>query len=143
MMTIEEFNKYIQRFPKSTQYALSHEPSKTAFLSSVKTCYEPVKVYRAVKNSDSFSGDDFEKIAERLKRDKKFTIESFGVSVNEDVDNMIASVKYPSERHKGILMGMMNCKNGVADFEEGKTHHNWYIFQDRMDDVIGSFHKYR
>ena len=123
-------------------------------MSSVKTCCKPVKVYRAVKNSDSFSGDDFmpvpeerkmtaEKIAARLERDKKFTIESFGVSVNEDVDNMIASVKYPSERHKGILKGIIKCKNGIADFEEGKTHHNWYIFQDKMNDVVQSFHKYK
>lgn len=153
IMTKEEFNKYVERFPKSTQQALSYKPSKMIFLSSVRTCYAPIRVYRAVKNSDNFCSNDFitmpeerkmtfEKITKRLERDKNFTIKSFGVSVNEDIDNMIASVKYPSERHKGIVVGVMSCENGVADFEEGKTHHNWYIFQDRMDDVVRSFRKY-
>lgn len=155
-MTNEELNKYIQRFPKRTQQALSilQERNTKDILLNARACYEPIEVYRAVKSSDNISSDDFismpeqrnmdlEKIAIRLKKDKNFTIESFGVSVNENLDEMIASVKYPSERHKGILKGIMKCENGIADFEQGKTHHNWYIFQDKMNDVVQSFHKYK
>ena len=152
-MIKNELEKYIKRFPESTQQALSHERLLQEFLCAVEIEYKPIKVYRAVLNSDSITAWDFvstvdehkmtlEKIEKRIKKDKNFKICQFGTSVNEDLANMLASLKYPSEKHKGIAIGLMKQEFGMADFEEGKTHHNLYIFQDKMDELIQSFKKY-
>ena len=29
--------------------------------------------------------------------------------------------------------------NGPADFQEGKTHHNWYLFEDKIDSASSEF----
>lgn len=33
----------------------------------------------------------------------------------------------------------MKCQYGLADFQEGKTHHNWYLFKDKIDSASNEF----
>lgn len=150
-MTEKELRKYMQRFPISTRQALENDKIRSDFLNSVQIVFEPIKVYRAVKCISDFSVNDFisipderemtpEQIANRVKKDKNLRAGFFGVSVNEDINEMIVSLKFPNARHGNILCGEMRYENGIADFEDGETHHNWYIFRDKINEVLKSFH---
>ena len=33
----------------------------------------------------------------------------------------------------------MKCQYGPADFQEGKTQHNWYLFEDKIDSASNEF----
>ena len=33
----------------------------------------------------------------------------------------------------------LQCQYGPADFQEGKTHHNWYLFKDKIDSASSEF----
>lgn len=34
----------------------------------------------------------------------------------------------------------MKKEYGPADFPDGRTHHNWYLFEDKIEEVMTLFH---
>ena len=153
-MTKEDLKTYIKRFPTSTQLALKNEDYVVDFITNTRVNYSTITVYRAVKREDFFDGNDFlsiieskirmrkikpEKIETMINKNKVWNIYWFGTSVNEDIEELKNALKYPFGRHKGIVKGLMTKENGLADFIKNNTHHNWYIFQDRMNEVVNSF----
>ena len=64
-----------------------------------------------------------------------------GVSVNEDPMQLIKALHIPNPGRPtlGIVRGIMKCQYGPADFQEGKTHHNWYLFEDKIDSASNEF----
>ena len=154
-MTQEEFNVYIKRFPKMVQQALDNDRYKgDIVLQDIKDNFQPVTVYRAVKNQGKLDNDDFlsnfeyglkygkissNNIAKNIAKNKIWEIGWFAVSVNENIEELKTALKFPSERYKGIAKGLMIKESGLADFRENTTHHNWYIFKDKKDDIINYF----
>ena len=59
----------------------------------------------------------------------------FAVSVNENIEELKITLKFPSERYKGIAKGLMTKESGLENFRKNTTHHNWYIFKDKTDNI--------
>ena len=141
-MNNREFEEYLSRFPHRLHYALTvSEEAKNEFINASEVDFCGINVYRGTINNKEVSENDFisfpdaknlsdEEIKERLIRDKKFNIGSFAVSVNESIDELITVLNIPYKRIKGIAKGQMTSEFGVADFKEGSTHHNWYLFEE-------------
>ena len=72
---------------------------------------------------------------------RKSTFQMCGVSVNEDPMQLIKALHIPNPGRPtlGIVRGIMKCQYGLADFQEGKTHHNWYLFEDKIDSASNEF----
>ena len=72
---------------------------------------------------------------------RKPTFQMCGVSVNEDPMQLIKALHIPNPGRPtlGIVRGIMKCQYGPADFQEGKTHHNWYLFKDKIDSASSEF----
>lgn len=136
--------EYLSRFPSKMRNCLKIESQFEWFVSTIKTDYEPIKVYRLVHNADCINEDDFlDNVRNNEKRGLKPRRENLiinhAVSVNEDKDQMLSTLKFPSKEWKGIAIGQMIDKYGPADFIENATHHNWYLFDGANKDVYKNF----
>jgi len=146
-----ELISVITRFPYRTRFYLeTYKNEKPLLDDEVYLNYEDVEVYRGLISKDFIDENDFkskpdqsafsdEYIIKRHDKDPGFRIEWFGVSVNENIDEMKCSLKFPNRHIKGIAKGLMKSKHGPADFKKEKTHHNWYIFEKEEKNVIDSF----
>lgn len=137
-MTEDELTEeYLERFPTRLKNALEIPKHRRRFINRAKDQYAPVPVYRGIRRADSIGEDDFISIEEEAARKGKTrrasTIEAHSVSVNEDPREVIKSLSIPNKGRPamGIAKGMMKMEYGPADFLEGRTHHNWYIFKDK------------
>lgn len=68
-------------------------------------------------------------------------MEIYAVSVNEDKQQLITAMHLPNKERQilGIAKGEMRKEYGPADFPDGRTHHNWYIFEDKIEEVMTLF----
>lgn len=137
---------YIKRFPTKLHDMLSYPETRKRFEKSVVWEYEDVIVYRGLHRSDKVERDDFlgnldeAEIYNRPVR--RATLKMCGISVNEDPRQIIKALHIPNKNRPamGIAKGWMKCECGPADFEEGKTHHNWYLYEDKIADAVEIFH---
>lgn len=151
-MTEEELYACIEAFPHSTRVALSQARLQRQMLKDeVKLQFPPIQVYRAIKEErgpvtvtdfmtiydiETYSDD---RLLAMLHADRSKNIQSFGISVNEDIDELKTGLHFPNVRYKGIAQGVLQSTFGPADFKRGKTHHNWYIFEDCLSSVAIEF----
>lgn len=145
-----ETKEYIKRFPTSLQSVLSNKDNLDKFEKQVIFDYEDVIVYRGLHQSNCVMETDFLnnvensiqfKVGSYARKRNKTNLKNLSVSVNEDVTELKTALKIPNENMKiyGIARGIMKCIYGPADFEEGRSHHNWYIFQDCIGNVVNEF----
>lgn len=134
--------EYLQRFPATLRACLEGEEKRDSFAEEIVTDYQNIEVYRAVANADKVLGADFLGNVEKRQLDgqpcSKRWIRNYhyhSVSVNESIKELIKVTRFPNEHIQGIAKGLMKCKYGPADFESGRTHHNWYLF-DGMNEVV-------
>ena len=151
-MTEEELYACIEAFPHSTRVALSQARLRRQMLKfEVKLQFPPIQVYRAIKEergpvtvTDFMTIYDIEahsddEILAMLRVDKSKNIHNFGISFNEDIDELKTGLHFPNARYKGIAEGALQAAFGPADFKRGKTHHNWYIFEACLPSVAAEF----
>lgn len=138
--------KYLAQFPVTLRRCLENNDERRDFEKEIFTEYKDVPVYRAVKNPDEISGADFLGNAEKYDLDgTKYSArwarnhKNHSVSVNENADELIITTKFPNSHIKGIAKGYMRCQYGPADFKQGKTHHNWYLFKGKNETVCKEF----
>ena len=135
---VDVTEEYLKKFPLGLQECLQNENEKAKFSDEICGDFESVKVYRGIGHTDKIVPEDFLsnvdradacdiEMPERNRKKHKF----HAVSVNEDLESMKKALKIPNKRQKieGIAVGMMKSEFGPADFEEGYTHHNWYLFE--------------
>ena len=144
MKTITD--SYLQRFPTGLRDFLKLEKNQKAFLDSIREDYEPVKVYRAIHcckavfERDFLNNFDDAKIfAPDMNLSDRLT--NYSVSVNESLDMLKTSVKFPNKRKHlcGIAIGEMRKEYGPADFDEDRPHHNWYLFEGVSKHLVQLF----
>ena len=146
-----EFDEYVKRFPINLRNALSIPKHKDRFNRLAIFEYEDIDVYRAIKDNRYIDSNDFQSsfdlkfgtiddinMLETVIKNNNCNIDTFSISVNEDIDSLKKSLKFPNKRYNGIAEGKMRCKYGPADFT-GTTHHNWYIYSDSLSSVIKDF----
>lgn len=137
--------EYLTRFPTKLRQLLSIDKEYKRFLSKVSFEYADINVYRGIHRADCVMNDDFVgnlDEAELYKRKvRKKTLEMCAVSVNEDKQQLITALHIPNKDRPmmGIARGVMKMQYGPADFEQGKTHHNWYLYEDQINNVVGEF----
>lgn len=139
--------EYLSRFPTILQKALGESKHKERFLKTVSDEYADVTpVYRAIHRENAICEDDFICNMEEAERYGKTPcrrpkVEHYGVSVNEDKEQLIAAMHIPNEKTSwlGIASGVMKKEYGPADFVGEKTHHNWYLFNDSIENVMEMF----
>lgn len=115
------------------------------FFKSISKEYADIIVYRGIHRENRIERDDFlgnldeAELYDRPVR--KSTFQMCGVSVNEDPMQLIKALHIPNPGRPtlGIVRGIMKCQYGPADFQEGKTHHNWYLFEDKIDSASNEF----
>ncbi len=143
------FYDYLDRFPSGFRDFIRVDKNKKAFLASIRSEYEPVKVFRfvhcrmAVFERDFLNNIDESKIF-TPDRIVKNVLDNHGVSVNESLEMMKKCLKFPNKRlhYQGIAVGEMNCKYGPASFDEDHTHHNWYLYDQTACLVANNFRIY-
>lgn len=128
--------EYLSNFPTIFHDALINEPKvRQKFLKTARNDYENLKVYRAIRQEDRVTDEDFLSYAEIAIRDgeeyKKNQVVWYSVSVNTDKDQLITGMDIPNEERRlmGIASGVMKSGYGPADFFGNKTHHNWYLYK--------------
>ncbi len=141
--------QYLSRFPIGLRECLSsNKQEKESFESEVSDEFPDCFVYRGIHSCDSIDEVDFLGNAEtadalglpfndRNRRKHKW----HAVSVNESLEMLKKSIKFPNERQRifGIAKGVMKANHGPADFEEGNIHHNWYLFENENKMVVSEF----
>lgn len=136
---------YLDRFPTKLRQILSDSRNQEKFLSNVSFEYADIDVYRGIHRADCVKSDDFLgnlDEAELYNRTvRKRTLEMCAVSVNEDKQQLMTALHIPDVGRPmlGIARGVMRQQYGPADFKQGKTHHNWYLFEDQMEFVVSEF----
>lgn len=115
--------EYLSNFPTIFHDALINEPKvRQKFLKTVREDYENLKVYRAIRQEDCVTDEDFLSYAEIAIRDgedyKKNQVVWYSVSVNTDKDQLITGMDIPNEERRlmGIASGVMKSGYGPADF---------------------------
>lgn len=141
-------DEYLARFPGTLREALGVDKFKRKFVKSAKEDYEPVvPVYRALHRENEIDADDFLNNVEEYRLyhrppHKRQSLEIYAVSVNEDKQQLITAMRLPNKARQilGIARGQMKKEYGPADFPDGRTHHNWYLFEDKIEEVMTLFH---
>ncbi|WP_443638862.1 hypothetical protein [Blautia sp.] len=141
----EASEEYIKRFPTKLHEMLKDSRVRDKFFKSISKEYADIIVYRGIHRENRIERDDFlgnldeAELYDRPVR--KSTFQMCGVSVNEDPMQLIKALHIPNPGRPtlGIVRGIMKCKYGPADFQEGKTHHNWYLFEDKIDSASSEF----
>lgn len=139
-MTEDEFTKdYLSKFPTILRNAFeTNSKYKKRFLNRVETEYEDLTVYRALHRSDAIMDDDFIcNIEEAKKYNRTYrreSLELYAISVNEDPSQIIKALSIPnvSRPALGIAKGKMKSDYGPADFVGNATHHNWYLYEQKI-----------
>lgn len=139
-MTEEELTgEYLAKFPTILRKTLEENPKhRRRFLNRVQTEYEDLTVFRAIHRADSIEDDDFlcnmEEAQIYDREYKRKSLELYGISVNEDPMQIVKSLSIPNVRHPALAVakGKMKKDYGPADFVEGATHHNWYLFAEKI-----------
>ena len=140
-------DEYLARFPGTLREALSKDKFKRKFVRYAEENYEPVvPVYRALHRENEINKDDFLNNVEEYrlyKRSphKRQSLEIYAVSVNEDKQQLIPAMHLPNKARQilGIAKGEMRKEYGPADFLDRRPHHNWYIFEDKIEEVMTLF----
>ena len=135
--------EYLASFPTKLRYALTNPKYFKRFVSTVCDEYdELLPVYRAIHRESEVHEDDFIsniEEAELYHRPpyRRENLELHAISVNEDPQQIITALDIPNARRPvlGIAVGSMNKEYGPADFKDGKTHHNWYLF-NQMNKIL-------
>lgn len=125
----------------------SEDKFKRKFIRSAEASYAPVvPVYRALHRENEINKDDFLNNVEEYRLynrppHKRQSLEIYAVSVNEDKQQLITAMHLPNKERQilGIAKGEMRKECGPADFPDGRTHHNWYIFEDKIEEVMTLF----
>lgn len=141
----EASEEYIKRFPTKLHEMLKDSRVRDKFFKSISKEYADIIVYRGIHRENRIERDDFlgnldeAELYDRPVR--KPTFRMCGVSVNEDPMQLIKALHIPNPGRPtlGIVRGTMKCQYGPADFQEGKTHHNWYLFEDKIDSASSEF----
>lgn len=141
----EASEEYIKRFPTKLHEMLKDSRVRDKFFKSISKEYADIIVYRGIHRENKMERDDFlgnldeAELYDRPVR--KPTFQMCGVSVNEDPMQLIKALHIPNPGRPtlGIVRGIMKCQYGPADFQEGKTHHNWYLFKDKIDSASSEF----
>lgn len=141
----EASEEYIKRFPIKLHEMLKDSRVRDKFFKSISKEYADIIVYRGIHRENRIERDDFlgnldeAELYDRPVR--KSTFQMCGVSVNEDPMQLIKALHIPNPGRPtlGIVRGIMKCQYGPADFQEGKTHHNWYLFEDKIDSASSEF----
>lgn len=145
----EKFGDYLDRFPTGFRDYIRSANNQKAFIDRIKTEYDPIKVYRFVHCCRAVFERDFLNNIEdsrifNPKRKVKDCLDNRGVSVNESLDAMKLSFRFPNKNshHYGIAVGEMCCKFGPATFDEDRPHHNWYLYDNCEKSVAKCFKIY-
>lgn len=144
---VEEISEeYLSKFPTIIRDALnSNLKYRQRFARNVKTEYKSLKVYRAIHRANEIDDDDFLCNIEEAKvyniTYKRESLELYAISVNEDPAQIVKALSIPNARRPalGVAEGWMRMEYGPADFREDATHHNWYLFQDVVNDLKNEF----
>lgn len=146
---IELSEEYLSRFPiQLRECLLRNKKEKEAFKCEVCDDFPDYIVYRAIHSNDRIDENDFLGNAEeadvlglpfnnRNRQKHKW----HAVSVNESLEMLKYSTKFPNEKRKllGIAKGIMKAMHGPADFKKGATHHNWYLYENENKIVVNDF----
>lgn len=138
-------DEYLSRFPTKLRQMLSCNEKQEKFVSKVQFEYADTDVYRGIHRADCVNRDDFlgnlDEAELYQRKVRKETLEMCAVSVNEDRQQLLTALHIPNKGRPmlGIARGVMKKQYGPADFVAGKTHHNWYLFEDRIDTVTKEF----
>lgn len=131
--------EYLCKFPTIFQDALKDKKMEKCFLKDTYKKFEEIEVYRAIHGEDKVRDDDFycdllECQSYNRTLRQPCSIEHYAISVNEDIEQLKLSVKFPNHRRPllGIAKGTMRYGCGPADFKGKKTHHNWYLYEDEI-----------
>ena len=146
-MAIEVTQEYLRRFPISMQECLANEEQRQFFCKTVFDKYHPIRVYRLIHSANQIDEYDFlDNVREFELRDKakrrcrnRGKIQFHAVSVNEDKKELEKSLDLPNKDWHAIAEGKLDCQHGPADFEESKTHHNWYLYDGENKKVCEKF----
>jgi len=145
-MNEEELDKYIERFPIRFREYLKRENKKQSFMENLKTEFSTIKVYRAIHCLKELHENDFlNNIDEKeyFHPGTKATeeLKNFAISVNESREVICAAFKFPCKRRHlvGIAVGEMKAEYGPADFEDDRTHHNWYLYEGYSKKLVNEF----
>ncbi|MCM1218369.1 MAG: hypothetical protein NC548_28110 [Lachnospiraceae bacterium] len=136
---------YLSRFPSKLRQILSDDSKHKRFLDKVCFEYADIDVYRGIHRADCVKDDDFLGNLEEAelygRRVRKETLEMCAVSVNEDKQQLITALHIPNKERPtlGIAKGVMRMQYGPADFVQGKTHHNWYLYVDQISNAAREF----
>ena len=141
--------EYLSRFPTKLHSVLEIEKFRNRFLSRVVDDYPQTTVYRGIHRKDSVCADDFLSNVDEAecygRRPPRQSLEANAVSVNEDPQQIITALHIPdaSRPMLGVAKGVMRSDFGPADFSSFDgvpvTHHNWYLFQDKVQEAVGTF----
>ena len=141
--------EYLSLFPTRLHNILKIERNRRKFINNVCDEFDDVVVYRGLHRADLIHEDDFIGNLDEAelygRSNRKETIEMCAVSVNEDKQQIITALSIPNQNRPalGIAKGLMKAEYGPADFKEvegvKKTHHNWYLFEDKIKDVVMEF----
>lgn len=137
--------EYIKRFPTKLHNMLLNPEIRGRFEESMVWEYEDVAVYRGLHRADEIKLDDFLGNLDEAEiyniPVRRATLKMCAVSVNEDPKQIIKALHIPNHKRPalGIAKGYMRCTCDPADFEDGKTHHNWYLYKDKIEDAAKSF----
>lgn len=152
MNDTEDFEIYLSRFPTKLHNYLLCSKRKDFFIAKNVFQYKDRIVFRGLHQKDMICDDDFvcnleeaELYHRNISSHREPSMEMYGVSVNEDINQVRTSLHIPNKSRPamGIAKGRMQSKYGPADFvvREGipATHHNWYIYEDSISAVVNSF----
>lgn len=141
--------EYLSRFPTKLHSTLEIEKFRNRFLSKVLDVYPQTVVYRGIHRKDAVCTDDFLSNVDEAelygRSAPRPSLEANAVSVNEDPQQIITAlhIPNPSRPMLGVAKGVMRSDFGPADFSsfDGTpvTHHNWYLFQDKVQDAVETF----
>lgn len=139
--------EYLSRFPNKLKEILHNPKFRDKFIETAVQDYAPVvPVYRALHREKEIDRDDFVCNVEEYelygrKPHKRQSLDIYSISVNEDKQQLITSMHIPNKERKilGIAKGEMKKEYGPADFKGYATHHNWYLFEDKVDEVMELF----
>lgn len=146
-MTEEELlDECLSMFPTVFREALTDKPNlRSRFVKKVQKEYIELPVYRALCYEDSIIERDFlshnELAMLGLRNGKMNDLDWYSVSVNEDKEQLINCLDIPSEEKqiRGIAKGVMKCECGPADFNNNRTHHNWYLYDGVIPALVEQF----
>ena len=145
-MNEDELEKYLLRFPTRFRNYLEREDQIKSFLKNLQFEYEKIKVYRLVHCYQEIHENDFfnnidEKEYFNPGTISKEALAKFAISVNESKEELELVFKLPNKKRHlfTIAVGNMDSEYGPADFDEDRTHHNWYLYDGCSEKLVKVF----